>query len=204
MLFGSYEFLPSKDTFPTVRTELRSGPVTISQLQATDAKALYEATRESMEELLAAMRWCDRDFSMQNSIDWLKYTEAAWSRGEAYNFAILFGEPRDRVLAGSIWLSRIDRKHGTANLGYWVRTSFTGKGIATAAAGLIADFGFRELGLNRLEIVVAEGNRASTRVAGKLGANPEGVLRERLNLGGTPKNAIMFSLLARDFERKKS
>ena len=188
--------------FPAVRTELKSGLVCLRRFQPDDATPLYEATHESIEELVAAMRWCDRDFSVENSVAWIKYTEAAWGRGDAYNFGILFGETR--VLAGSIWLSRIDRKHGTANLGYWVRTSFTGKGIATTAGRIIADFGFRDLGLNRLEIVVAEDNGASTRVAAKLGAGREGLLRERLNVAGIAKDAVMFGLLARDFKDKKS
>jgi RimJ/RimL family protein N-acetyltransferase len=147
------------------------------------------------------MRWCERNFSMENSVAWLNYVEAAWSRGEAYNFAIVFDDPG--LLAGSIWLSKLDRKHGTANLGYWVRTSQAGKGIATAAGRLIASFGFAELGLNRLEIVVAQGNRASERVAEKLGASREGLLRERLQVEGVVKDAFIFGLLCRDFHNKK-
>jgi RimJ/RimL family protein N-acetyltransferase len=63
-----------------------------------------------------------------------------------------------------------------AHVGYWVRTGQTGQGIATAAVRLIARFGFEDLGLQRLELLVAVENLASRRVAEKAGARFEGIL----------------------------
>jgi RimJ/RimL family protein N-acetyltransferase len=65
---------------------------------------------------------------------------------------------------------------GTADIGYWVRTSQTGLGLATAAVRLVARFGFEDLGLRRLEMLIATDNLASRRVAEKVGATFEGVL----------------------------
>ena len=42
--------------------------------------------------------------------------------------------------------------------------------VATAAALLVARFGFDELGLQRIEIIAAVSNKASQRVAEKIGA----------------------------------
>ena len=128
--------------------------------------------------------------------------EAAWDKADSYNFAIV--ELGRGQLAGSIWLSHVNRKHKFANLGYWVRTSCAGGGLATAAGRLIAQFGFGELGLNRLEIMVVVGNRASERVAEKLGAHREGILRQRLQLEGQAKDATMFGLLAEEFTNLNS
>jgi RimJ/RimL family protein N-acetyltransferase len=71
-----------------------------------------------------------------------------------------------------------------ANLGYWVRTSETGRGIASKATRLVAQFGFAELGLQRIEILAAVGNVASQRVAEKAGAVRECVARKRLLING--------------------
>jgi RimJ/RimL family protein N-acetyltransferase len=79
-----------------------------------------------------------------------------------------------------------------------VRTDATGNGIATTAARLAARFGFEVLGLQRIEITVPIGHRASARVAEKLGARREGVLRHRLRLHGTPAGAVLFGLLPSD------
>jgi hypothetical protein len=81
-----------------------------------------------------------------------------------------------------------------ANLGYWVRTSATGHGVATRAARLVAQFGIEKIGLLRVEIVVAIGNIASMRVAEKAGAKREGILRNRLVGRDKVLDAVMHSL----------
>jgi RimJ/RimL family protein N-acetyltransferase len=82
-----------------------------------------------------------------------------------------------------------------ANLGYWVRTSAMGCGVAPAAVRLVAEYAFRETDLIRLEIVCAVGNLRSQRVAEKIGAVREGVLRSRLLLPTGPSDAVMYNLL---------
>jgi RimJ/RimL family protein N-acetyltransferase len=80
-------------------------------------------------------------------------------------------------------------------LGYWVRESRQGQGIAGEIARLIADFGFRMLGLARIEIVVAEENYPSRRVAEKLGASFEGIARRRILMCGASIDAAIYSLI---------
>jgi RimJ/RimL family protein N-acetyltransferase len=70
-------------------------------------------------------------------------------------------------------------------------------GIATTATLLLSDFGFKQLNLNRIEILVAIENKASQRVAVKAGAMREGLLRNRLLLYGKIHEAVMFSLIPR-------
>jgi RimJ/RimL family protein N-acetyltransferase len=91
--------------------------------------------------------------------------------------------------------------HAIDNFGaiaYWVRTGQTKNGTATRAARLVARFGLHELGLNRVELVIAVNNHASLRVADKLGATREGILRQRLVIGDQACDAVMFSLLLED------
>jgi RimJ/RimL family protein N-acetyltransferase len=78
---------------------------------------------------------------------------------------------------------------------YWVRTSATRRGVATAAVRALTEFAFRETNLVRLEIVVALGNVASHRVAGKVGALREGVAHDRLYAHGQSHHAIISALL---------
>ncbi|MFS8084914.1 MAG: GNAT family N-acetyltransferase, partial [Acidobacteriota bacterium] len=82
--------------------------------------------------------------------------------------------------------------------GYWVRTSAAGRGIATGAARLMARFSFEQVGLHRVEIVAAVPNIASQRVAEKVGAVREGVLRNRLLIGKESQDAVLFSLIPED------
>jgi len=115
---------------------------------------------------------------------------------KAFPFALCRAE--DDAFLGGGGLNSLHLTHGFANLGYWVRTDNTSRGTATRATRLIARFGFEVLGLARLEIVVAVENRASQRVAEKVGATHEGVLRNRLAHGTGFTDAVMFSLIPQD------
>lgn len=99
---------------------------------------------------------------------------------------------------GGVGLNFINRVHQVANLGYWVRTSAAGRGVATNAARLMARFGFEKIGLHRVEILAAVPNVASQRVAEKAGAIREAILRKRLLIGGESQDAVLFSLIPKD------
>lgn len=85
----------------------------------------------------------------------------------------------DDELVGGISLMEIERGH-MAKLGYWVAEPWWGRGLATAAVGLIIDYGCREYGLRRIEAGIFGWNPASARVLEKNGFVCEGVLRRRL------------------------
>ena len=85
------------------------------------------------------------------------------------------------------------------NLGYWVRTSHHGRGIAGRAALLAARYGFEHGGIIRAEVVMAVRNERSRRVAEKIGAHYEGVLLNRMVVGKTVYDANMYSLIPQDF-----
>ena len=80
-------------------------------------------------------------------------------------------------------------------LGYWVRASRIGEGATRQAALLLRDFGFGTVGLNRLEIVVADGNGFSRKVAESVGAVYEGLQRLRLKVGDVAHDAHMYAFL---------
>jgi ribosomal-protein-serine acetyltransferase len=127
---------------------------------------------------------------------WLDAHPRDRQQGTAYHFAITTA---DGAFLGGCGLTNLNRRHRFANLYYWVRSTATGRGAASAAARQAARFGFEQLGLQRVEIVVDCRNLPSLRVAEKAGATREGVLRSRLRAGETPCDAVMFSLIPADF-----
>jgi RimJ/RimL family protein N-acetyltransferase len=144
------------------------------------------------------MPWCHPDYSMHDSESWVLSRDEAWTRQTDYNFVV--EDRRDGTFLGGVGLNTIVWAHGYANLGYWVRSSCAGRGVATVAALLAASFGFTKLALQRIEIVAAVGNVASQRVAERAGAKREGVLRNRLLLHGRAVDAVMYSLIPADLQ----
>lgn len=166
--------------------------VSVRPFRPGDALPMYEAARKSLEQLRAWMTWCRADFSLAHAEAFVAQSARAWAHGEQFSFAII--DMRDQSFLGSVGLNQLNQSHKFANVGYWVRNAAAGRGVATAAVRQIAAFGLGELGLNRLEFLIPAVNVGSQRVAQKVGAMFEGVLRNRLMIAGHSHDAAMYSL----------
>lgn len=160
-----------------------------------DAPQLYEAVRESLEQLKPWMSWASEGYTEMTAREYISISRARWDEHTFYAFAITRA---DRFL-GACTLSSIHPIYHFCNLGYWVRTSCQGQGIAGHAAKLTARFAFEHLGLIRVEIVIGAENQASLRVAEKMDAHYEGILLNRMVIGKSICDAHMYSLLPEDF-----
>jgi RimJ/RimL family protein N-acetyltransferase len=91
-------------------------------------------------------------------------------------------------------LHRIDWSVPKFEVGFWVRTSFQGKGYVTEAAGSIVAMAFDNLGAHRVEALPDEDNDRSRRVCERIGLALEGILRnERRAPGGTLRNTCVYA-----------
>lgn len=182
-----------------MRTELADETVRIRRYRAEDVPLLFEAARESVGgEFTRWMPWCHEGYAVEESAAFVRSCGEGWGRGDEFGFAVF--EREGGGFLGGVGLSQLNRNHGFANLGYWVRRTRQGRGVAPAAARLAARFAFEDLGLNRVEIVVAAENVRSQRAAEKAGARREGVLRRRLLLAGRLHDAVMYSLVPADMD----
>ncbi len=160
--------------------------------ESGDAAAILDAVRESLAELQPWMTWCHPGYGIADALQWAGTRRGAAEAGDAYEFVISDAEGG---LLGCCGVNTVNRENRFANLGYWVRTSQTRRGIAAEAVRRLADWAFANTDLQRLEVVVAVGNTASLRVAEKVGALREGTLRSRICVHGAFQDAVMHALL---------
>ncbi len=180
------------------KVSLADGKILLRPYKMSDTESLYRAIRESIKEVGVWLPFAHENYAIKETRDWLKKRNSEWRNGEAYDFSIF--DAKDGSLIGGCGLNQISPLSKSANLGYWVRTSRIGQGIAPAATRLLANWGFDVLKLNRIEVVVAVGNEKSLRAAEKAGAKREGVLRNRLILREKTFDAVMHSLIPEDFK----
>ena len=115
------------------------------------------------------------------------------SEGERHPFAIV--DPETGELLGSIDMG-VNSYGYRGHIGYWVAAGARGRGICTRALRLLSRWALADLGLQRLELITDPENRASQRVAEKVGYQREGVLRAHLrHPDGRIRDSQMFSLL---------
>jgi ribosomal-protein-serine acetyltransferase len=179
---------------------LTDGSLLLRPFRPDDALPLYQAVRESLPELLPWMPWAYSDYSIKDSIKWLELCARTWAKGKEYNFVII--DSSDGSLIGGCGLNQVKRRAHFANLGYWVRSNYTGKGVATAAALLVARFGFDELGLTRIEVGAATGNIASQRVAENVGATRQGIQKRKIAFRDKVYDRVVFLLTPKDLENQ--
>jgi RimJ/RimL family protein N-acetyltransferase len=126
------------------------------------------------------------------------YTEAdalAWLESdEEESFAVV--DPTCDELLGAIGVRFLGG--GVAEVGYWVKRDARGRGLATRALALVSRWALLEREVGRFQLRAEPGNVASQRVAEKAGFVREGVMRAALEIKGTRRDAIMYSLLPED------
>mgnify|MGYP001364207316 CR=1 FL=1 len=181
--------------FAKVPTSFETERFLVRKYALNDDQILYSAARESINDVYKFLPWCHPNYEIIETRQWLTHVNPDWKQNRANAFAIT--NKADGKFLGGIGLSRID-EHPVANLGYWVRSSAVGDGVATESVMGLARFGFTHLHLIRIEIIMSTENAASKKVAEKSGAKYEGILRNRLLLHGRCHDAHCYSLLRSD------
>ncbi len=95
--------------------------------------------------------------------------------GQLGVFAIVWKE--NNKMIGTIELHSYTRGH-KAELGYTVSPDYWGRGIAVEASKYIIAWGFKDLGLKRIECTAFTNNHKSRRVCEKLGLTYECIKRK--------------------------
>jgi RimJ/RimL family protein N-acetyltransferase len=147
-----------------------------------------------MADMSPWMPWCQPGYSMEMARDWTAARPKLFSDRIEFDFVITREDGR---FLGGCGLNQMNYFYRFSNLGYWVRSSEAGKGVAVQAVRLTAAFAFEKTLLNRLELLIAAGNDRSCRVAEKAGALLEGVLRDRIFLDGQSIDAKLYSFTRR-------
>jgi RimJ/RimL family protein N-acetyltransferase len=176
--------------------QLKGERVLLRAFRLDDAEAVYEAVCESKAELAPWMPWCHPEYSINDTIDFLKKRGEAFQTTSEYTFAVV--ERSTGRLVGATGINEYSPAKLAANHGYWLRTGATGRGYATEASRLVTRWVFTAIELERLEIMVAVGNLRSQRVAERVGAVREGMLRKSLRMHGVQHDAVVYSLVRGD------
>jgi RimJ/RimL family protein N-acetyltransferase len=91
------------------------------------------------------------------------------------------------------------KDHKKGELGYALGLKHRGQGYATEAAAALIGYGFRVLGLHRIEAITTNVNEDSWKVMERLGMNREARLREAEHRDGEWLDTLVYGLLAREW-----
>lgn len=174
----------------------RPGELVFRKYREEDVVERFKAIEETKAELSKWYNCCHPGYSDRENRKWIKNCARLWRLGKEYSFKIT--DSLDIIQFGECRINHINDMHKLANIFYWVRADYEGRGIASQATRMLAQFGFRELNLNRLEIFMSLRNIASQKMAEKASAKKEGILRNRINLRGRIEDAVLCWLIPED------
>lgn len=132
----------------------------------TDVGALVAAWADPV---LAAANGVPGDVSVASATRWIRGEPARRSAGACLDFVVGPLDGADAVL-GEVGLRNIDFGRRRAEISWWVAADHRGRGLAVAAARLLADWALSEqAGLDQVWARIDSGNTASSRVAAAVG-----------------------------------
>ena len=179
----------------TPRLELRP-------FRRRDLLSVLAAIDGSLPELEQWLPWAHPAYGRAEAMRFLRESGNAWTEGRAFDFAIR-PRPDPGYHLGNISVWQTSQRERSGEIGYWIRSDATGTGIATEATARITDVAFSELSLHRVTLRIAVGNRASERVAEKLGFTHEGLLREEVLVRGTWLDHTLWAMLEDEYPRRR-
>ncbi len=181
-------------TFPHLETER----LALRELRSGDAESLFAVLGDE-----AVAEFYDDD--VFDDVSQASEQIEAWAAGYRARRCVRWAiaQRENGGLIGTCGYYGFHNWHKRAGIGYELARPFWRQGIMTEALGAIIEFGFKRIGLNRIEAAVMLDNEGSVKLLEKLGFHQEGVLREYEHWGG--KGCVdlrMFSLLKREYEGK--
>jgi RimJ/RimL family protein N-acetyltransferase len=158
-----------------------------------DALLLKGAVDDSLPELQRWMPWAATEPSPLKSFqERIEKFRRAFAEGREWTYGV-FDPDETRVLGGAGLHSRSEP--GRLEIGYWIRSGETGKGLATEVAAALADRAFALHGVEAVEIRCDPRNDASAAVPRRLGFRHTRTLAgDDTGPDGAPRDTMVWVL----------
>lgn len=183
------------------RNPMRRLPAVIERATLTlriptreDGTAVFDAVSEtlpSLRQFSAFMPWANHPPSVAASTDFCVSARAAFDEARDYAFLIVRHHD-DRVL-GSCGLHHVDLDGGRAEVGFWIRKSEQGKGVAKKAIQAIVASALEHLGIQHVRAVTDGENVACRRLCERVGFTLHEVRKQdRKDISGVWRDACVY------------
>jgi len=117
--------------------------------------------------------------------------------GEGFRWALFLAAEAETI--GTCGFHNWKKEHARAEIGYEMDSRYWGKGLMGEAVRAVLDYGFAQMGLNRVEAFVTVGNRRSLFFLERNGFTYEGTLRQYEWARGEYQDQWICSLLKQDW-----
>lgn len=161
----------------------------------------FAAVEESRNEVGAWTFIAQMEMTLSDSEARCRRDYANFLAREQFQFHIWRKDNGEFV--GNIFLRYRDPYIPCMEMGYWQRTSQAGSGFMSEAASALADYGFKYLGVKRMELYCDPRNQRSARVAERAGFTFEAqIKRDWRSPRGEVVDSLLYVQFAPEFDHK--
>lgn len=146
----------------------------------------------------ATLTW-DTHLSIDDTIAFLNQVLQSYEGGLGAVWGIQY--QGTHAVIGTISFNNLHQGGYVGEVGYALARPYWGQGLMTEALYAVLDYGFRHMGLRRIEATCRVDNVGSYRVMEKCGMQLDGILRDARYVKGRLETIRLYSILRRDYER---
>lgn len=159
------------------------------------AQELFTLIDSDRDQLRTFLDFVDDVVDASSQVDYFK----SKLDGVAKQTDALFFIAIEDTIIGCADLHDITLSTRQADIGYWLHSSYQRQGIISSVVNKLCEYGFLNLNLNRLNLVIDTQNVPSNRVALKNSFIFSGVQEDDVLLHGSLRDMNYYYLLKRDF-----
>jgi RimJ/RimL family protein N-acetyltransferase len=160
-----------------------------------DAPLLKDAIDSSLDGLRPWMPWARHEpQTLEEKVVLLRRFRGRFDLAEDFTYGI-FSRDETQVVGGTGLHAGVG--DDAFEIGYWIRTSRVGEGLATETTAALTRVALELCGVDRVEVRVDPANERSRAIPRRLGFAEEATLRRRLR-HPEPRDVVVYTLFAED------
>lgn len=164
--------------------------IILRPLSILDAKTAYVSWMNDAD----VVRYLESRFTTYTAKDIEEYIERCNGDPHVYLFGIFWRESEKHI--GNIKLGPVNDYHHHGDIGLVIgEKEYWGKGVATEAIGLLSNYAFEKLGLNKVTAGAYQANIGSIKAFEKVGFDVEGIRRKQYMCSSEYVDGVLLGLL---------
>ncbi|MFF2479514.1 GNAT family N-acetyltransferase [Paenibacillus sp. NPDC058071] len=180
--------------FPDLKTER----LLLRELTAGDAESLF---RYFSDDRVTDYYDLETFTETSQALALIETWQAGWRQDICLRFGIALSHDPSNII-GTCGFHGWRREHSRTQIGYELNPAYWGKGIMAEALAAVIEFGFEQMGWNRIEALIHSANDRSRQLLEKSGFREEGYLREYYWEKGKFIDAVIFSMLSNEYKSR--
>lgn len=169
--------------------------ITLEKIEPTfeNARRIFDVVDAERDSLRRFLSWIDESRCPEDMFMHM-YKVSQTDNGSYY---IIY----DGKIVGNVGVDISSKKNKIAEIAYWLSNKYTGRGIMTRCVKKLEEFAFKNMDVNRIEIIMETENIKSENVAKRAGYVCEGIRRQSYMIYDKLKDVYTYSKLKSEWEK---